>query len=86
MKKKSTVIANPLFGLLLVDIPTVQRLGGGESRSSIYRAIQRGELEVVKLGRSTKLTLASVSARLKMLRAPNTNRVPAASKSSTGEE
>jgi len=47
-----------------ITLDEARRLGGGESKSSIYRALNAGELHAVKRGRRTLLTLESVRNRL----------------------
>jgi hypothetical protein len=50
-----------------VDIPEALRLLGGMSRSSLYVAIGRGELEAVKDRSRTLITTASIEARQRAL-------------------
>lgn len=50
-----------------LSIPEVGKALGGESaplsRATIYRMIGRGELEAIKLGSRTLVTVASIKAR-----------------------
>jgi hypothetical protein len=47
----------------LGPISEAQKISGGESRSSIYRALRRGELVAVKRGRSLLIDLNSARRR-----------------------
>lgn len=47
---------------LLDDLPGAGRLLGGTSRSTLYRLIERGELDAVKLGSRTFITRDSIVA------------------------
>lgn len=47
---------------LLHSIPVARKLLGDVSRGHIYNLISRGELELVKLGASSKITDRSVRA------------------------
>lgn len=51
----------------LITLDEARRMGGGESKSSIYRALKNGELQARKRGRRTLLTLDSVRRRLRNL-------------------
>ena len=51
----------------LVTIDEARRVSGGESKSSIYRALAAGELEAVKRGRRTLVTTESIRRRLNNL-------------------
>jgi excisionase family DNA binding protein len=44
-----------------------------QSRQSVYRHIERGELEAVKVGKSRRVTVASLEAFVERLRAVSTN-------------
>lgn len=47
---------------LLHSIPVARKLLGDVSRGHIYNLIERGELELVKLGASSKITNSSINA------------------------
>ena len=49
----------------LVTVDEARRIGGGESKSSIYRALAAGELQAFKRGRRTLVTLNSIRHRLR---------------------
>lgn len=61
-KKRSG--ADPYDTLQLIPLSKTQEMFGGESRSSIYRALQTGQLAAVKLGRRLLITKSSIDARL----------------------
>ena len=50
-----------------VTIEEARRLGGDESKSSIYRALATGELHAFKRGRRTLVTVESIRRRLRNL-------------------
>lgn len=52
--------ANPLDGALLVQFDHARAILGGPSRPTIYRMIDRGELEVVKVGRRSMIKASSI--------------------------
>ncbi len=51
---------------LLVTIATAMRLLG-DSRSAVYRAVGRGDLTMVKVGRGSRIVMTSLRARLESL-------------------
>jgi len=51
----------------LITIDEARRVSGGESKSSIYRALAAGELDAVKRGRRTLVTTESIRRRLSNL-------------------
>jgi hypothetical protein len=55
------------FKPIAVRIDEARAMSGGISRDEIYRAIGRGELEAVKDGRRTLITVASLEARIRRL-------------------
>jgi hypothetical protein len=46
-----------------VPLPVARKLLGGKSRSEIYKAVGRGELDAVKDGKRTLITTASIERR-----------------------
>lgn len=52
---------------LLVDLNMARRLLGNAGRTTIFEMIRAGELEGVKLGRSTKVTAESIVRRIAAL-------------------
>jgi hypothetical protein len=51
----------------LVSIEEGRRLSGNESRSSFYRALAAGEMDAVKRGRRTLVSVDSIRRRLDAL-------------------
>lgn len=49
----------------LATIEATQKMCGGESRASIYRALARGELRAIKRGRRTLVIVASARERIR---------------------
>lgn len=47
-----------------LSIPETGKTLGGTSRATIYRMINRGELEAIKLGARTIITTESIEARV----------------------
>lgn len=56
-----------LGGAVLVSIEEGRRLSGNESRSSFYRALAAGEMDAVKRGRRTLVSVDSIRRRLNAL-------------------
>lgn len=50
-----------------MSIDEARHYSGGESKSSIYRALAAGELDAVKRGRRTLVTTESIRRRLRNL-------------------
>jgi len=64
MTQKHQAIPQPAASAEFATITDAQQMLGGESRSSIYRALQRGELHAVKRGRRTLILVASIRQRI----------------------
>lgn len=45
---------------LIVSIDDARRMLGGVARSTVYKLIAAGDLDVVKIGRRTRITVESI--------------------------
>jgi len=59
-----------------VDIPDARKLMGNKSRSGVYEAAARGEVDFVKDGKKTLVVLASIERRQAALPPANVKLTP----------
>jgi hypothetical protein len=59
-----------------VDIPVARKLMGNKSRSEVYEAAAKGEVDFVKDGKKTLVVLASIERRQAALPAANVKLTP----------